>query len=78
LFQHWLVKHAGKGLHLAPVIHLRRVQLVLQLFELLRVRAFLEACGFVVRLEGIVDLLGFIHEIQNEGRLFAGNLPIQS
>ena len=73
-----LVEYAGKRLDLAPEIDLRRVQFVLQRLQLLRVGCLLQAGRVVVGLEGAVDVLRFVDEIENERVLLAGNLPVQA
>ncbi|OPZ47268.1 MAG: hypothetical protein BWY92_01828 [Firmicutes bacterium ADurb.BinA052] len=78
LFFERLVEDAGERLDLALVIDLRLVQLVLELLQLVRIGHPLEAGGVVVGLEGAINVLRLVDEVQDEGRLLAGDLAVEA
>ena len=65
---HRLVEHLGERLDLAPVIDLHLVELVLQRVQHRRVRGLRKLGLVVVGLEGAVDVLGVVDEVEHERR----------
>ena len=71
------VEDLRERLDFAPVVNLRRIEFVLQFFQLRRVRALLQTRRVVVGLEGFVDGLGIVDEIQDERVFLPRNLPVK-
>ena len=73
-----LVEDLREGLDLAPVVDLRLVELVLQRLQLRRVGRLCQLGLVVVGLEGAVDVLGVVDEVEHERRVLAGDHPVQA
>ena len=66
------VEHLRERLDLAPVVDLHGVELVLELLELVRVGGRQQLRAVVVGGEGVADVVGVVHEVEDEGGLLAG------
>jgi len=60
------------------MIDLHRVQFVLELLELRRIRCLLQAGRVVVRLEGLVNVFGIVDEIEHKGGLLARQHAVEA
>ena len=68
-----LVIDPRESLDLAPIVNLDLIKLMFQRLELRRLGNLLDIGLVIVGLESAIDVFGFIDEIENERRIFAGD-----